>query len=218
MYGPIPDENGLVDLSYYAQNYIPSYTITIIPEENQEYLDSGLKASDMHNMFWSTNKLITLDIPKIDTSNVTNMRDMFSYCNNLTSLDLSNLNTSNVTDVCSMFTMCESLTSLDLFNFDTSKVIDMSYMFASCASLTNLDLSNFDTSKVIDMSFMFFGCDVLTTVIGSLDMSSCESCASMFGNRNNARIHLKNVPRSLNLGVIGGGTEGQNYIIDNYID
>ena len=65
-YGPIPDENGLVDLSYYARDYISNYrNITTIPEENQKYLDSGLKASNMSNMFHSCTYLTNVDISKI---------------------------------------------------------------------------------------------------------------------------------------------------------
>ena len=223
-YGPIPDEKGLVDLSKYAQNYISNYrNISEIPEENQKYLDSGLKASNMSVMFSSghasnTVRFTNINISKIDTSNVTDMNTLFFNCNSLTSLDLSNFDTSQVTNMNSMFNACLSLTTLDLSNFDTSNVTDMMNMFRVCLSLTTLDLSNWDTSNVTDMYAMFYECNKLTTIIGSLDMSSCTNCDYMFLNCNSLRgVHLKNVPRSLDLSGIRG-TEGVTYIIDNYID
>ena len=183
----------IVDLSYYAQNNIINYqTTTEIPEENLTYLQSGLKANNMSYMFYNCNNIKTIPKLNIDTSNVTNMYAMFSDCFYLTSLDLSNINTSNVTNMYAMFNNCISLTSLDLSNFNTSNVTDMSNMFNNCNSLTN--------------------------VIGSLDLNSCTNIRYMFNNCNsNVHIHLKNVPSSLNLSN-SRGTEGQHYIIDNYID
>lgn len=183
----------IVDLSYYAQNKIINYqTTTEIPEENLTYLQSGLKANNMSYMFYNCNNIKTIPKLNIDTSNVTNMYAMFSDCFYLTSLDLSNINTSNVTN--------------------------MYAMFNNCISLTNLDLSNFNTSNVTDMSNMFNNCNSLTNVIGSLDLNSCTNIRYMFNNCNsNVHIHLKNVPSSLNLSN-SRGTEGQHYIIDNYID
>lgn len=219
VYGPIPDEDGLVDLRYYSTTYIShNQDITTIPKENQEYLDSGLKASDMFYMFAYGRSLTSLDLSKIDTSNVTDMSYMFFCCESLTNLDLSNFDTSKVIYMPFMFQYCYALTSLDLSNFDTSNVINMMNMFATCTSLTSLDLSNFDTSKVINMSNMFSNCESLTTIIGSLDTSSCTNCDYMFTNSNNLKgVHLRNVSRNLDFSN-SGGIEGQHYIIDNYID
>lgn len=244
-FGPIPDENGLVNLSDYKANYIGSYSmIEAIPQDNLAYLKSGLIAdSDMSGMF--SNELNITDIPKleINTSNVTNMSSVFSYCTKLTSLDLSDFNTSKVTNMRWMFAYCQSLTSLDLssFNtskainmsgmfhycksltslnlshFDTSNVTDMSGMFRDCQSLTSLDLSNFDTSKVTNFSNMFRDCEQLNNFKGVLDLSSCTDASFMFDNcSSNANIHLKNV-RSSYFSNVGGGM-GHQYIVDNWLD
>ena len=238
MYGPIPDENGLVDLRRYAEKYISNYdTITKIPEENQKYLDSGLKASNMGHMLDGCKLLNTVNLLKINTSNCVDMNGLFFLCNSLTSLDLSNFDTSQVTDMSGMFASCNSLTSLDLSNFDTSQVTDMSYMFngIGCGTLnlsnfdtsqvtnmnsmfrstqlTSLDLSNFDTSQVTDTGRMFYISKKLTKFIGILDLSSCTYCEFMF-NGNYAleeSPHVKNVPRNLNINRLGA-------IVDNYID
>ena len=174
--------------------------------------------TNMSFMFRYCYALTNLDLSNFNTAKVANMRDMFFFCDALTNLDISNFDTSKVTDMSRMFYNCEALTNLDLSNFNTSKVTDMSRMFYGCEALTNLDLSNFDTSKVTDMSHMFYDCYVLTDVIGSLDLSSCTNVNNMFSSCNtNAHIHLKNVPRSLDFSG-SGGIEGQQYIIDNYID
>ena len=331
VYGPIPDDNGLVDLTFYAENYIPEYsTVTIIPEENQKYLNSGILPSTMDHAFYALDAINTLDVSKIntkyvtslnycfggrdsgkedepsvlteiigldkwDTSNVTSCVGTFRWCQALKSLDLSNFNTSNVVNMSEMFNLCQKLTTLDLSNFDTSKVTDMNNMFYDCNSLTTLDLSSFDTSNVIDMNYMFYDCNFksldlsnfntsnvtnmwcmfcgcsfrsldlsnfntsnvinmsqmfqncdfietinlssfdtskvtnmyemfgfcnkLTTIIGTLDLSSCQNIEYMFaGASSNIKgVHFKNVPRSLDWSNTNG-IEGETYIIDNYID
>lgn len=117
-----------------------------------------------------------------------------------------------------MFYNCNNIKTIPKLNIDTSNVTNMYAMFNNCISLTSLDLSNFNTSNVTDMSNMFNNCNSLTNVIGSLDLNSCTNIRYMFNNCNsNVHIHLKNVPSSLNLSN-SRGTEGQHYIIDNYID
>ena len=84
--------------------------------------------------------------------------------NKMTSIDLSALDTSQVTNMASMFAGCSRLTSLDVSNFDTSQVVNMFAMFYDCNKLTNLDVSNFDTSKVTNMGGMFCHCPVWDTI------------------------------------------------------
>ena len=171
-----------VDLSDYARNHIPNYqSITEIPQDNLNYLNSGLVASNMSYMFISCINLKTIPNLNIDTSQCANMDSMFYLCYTLTTIDLSNFNTSKVTNMDRMFGGCLALTSLDLSNFDTSNVIDMNYMFATCKSLTSLNLSNFDTSKVSDMSSMFNTCNSLTSLdLSNFDTNNVTSMNSMF--------------------------------------
>ena len=227
----------LIDLSYYAQNKIPNYTtITEIPQEKLDYLNSGLRTNNMSYMFYDCNKLTiipklnidtsqctdmknmflrcksltSLDLTNFDTSKVTNMFSMFDDCISFTSLNLTNFDTSNVTDMSFMFNDCNKLTSLDLSNFDTSKVTDMSFMFNDCNKLTSLDLSNFDTSKVTDMSFMFSVCNSITTIKGVIDMKSCTGYGNMFLLCTKLKgVQIKNPPNGFN----GGGLNKDQYTI-----
>ena len=88
----------------------------------------------------------------------------FADFNKMTSIDLSSLDTSEVTNMGYMFIRCSSLTSLDVSNFDTSKVTAMYAMFEDCSSLTSLDVSNFDISKVTAIYGMFCECPAWDTV------------------------------------------------------
>ena len=171
-YGPLPNEDGTVDLSDYAENYIGNYIhVTELPEKNKKYLDEVLttgkyKVVNMRYMFADCNSLTSLDVSNWDTSNVTDMNWMFGNCRYLTSLDVSNWDTSNVTSMTYMFYDCNKLTSLDVSNFDTSNVTSMYRMFYNCNKLTSLDVSNWDTSNVTNMYRMFSDCNSLTSLDG----------------------------------------------------
>ena len=190
---------------------------------------SGLTALDVSNfstanvtnmsfVFGDCSGLTTLDVSNWDTANVTNMSSMFNGCSGLTALDVSNFSTANVTNMSFVFGDCSGLTTLDVSNWDTANVINMSYMFYSCSGLTTLDASNWDTANVTDMSSMFSGCSRLTKIIGIIDMNSCTNCKNMLeACYNLTDVHLRNVPRSLDMSSIGG-KEGKTYIIDNYLD
>lgn len=84
----------------------------------------------------------TMNLAKLDTSNVTNMKDMFSSCSSLTSLDLSCFNTSSVTDMSAMFRFCSELTTLNLYGFDTSSVEGTYLMFHYCDNLKQVTLGD----------------------------------------------------------------------------
>ena len=107
-------------------------------------------------MFAGIPNLKSIDLSKLDTSEVTTMSGMFSEFS-LTSLDLSNFNTSKVTNMNSMVSECFELISLNLNNFDTSKVTDMSNMFFNCFSLETLNLNSFNTKNVTKLDDMFGG-------------------------------------------------------------
>ena len=179
-------KKALVDLSDYAQNNIANYqTITTIPQENTEYLSSGLTASNCQTMFNNCKQLTSIPWNdfNIDTSQCTNMRYMFYNCRTLTSLDLSSMDTSQVTDMNDMFYYCSSLTNLDLSNFDTNQCTNMGYMFRDCRTLTSLNVSNFDTSKVTNMRYMFYNCSALTSLdLSNFDTSHCTNMNAMFMN------------------------------------
>ena len=128
-----------------------------------KYLFSNLLTKTCF-MFIGCDSLISIDLSKFNTEDVTNMSCMLSECKSLININLSNLNTQNVQDISEMFCKCESLINIDLSSFNTQNVIDMSGLFGDCYSLKNIDLSNFNTQNVKDMRSMFLGCKKLIKV------------------------------------------------------
>ena len=140
----------------------------------------GIIANEsMIGYFSGFNKMTSINLSALDTSEVTNMIGMFSRCRSLTNLDVSNFDTSKVTNMSGMFYECSSLTSLDVSNFDTSNVRNMSRMFYHCISLTSLDVSNFDTSKVTTIKDMFCNCPAWDTVDHKKFMLGDKGCTPM---------------------------------------
>ena len=144
----------------------------------------GIIANEsMINYFYDFEKMTSIDLSALDTSEVTNMSGMFTACGSLTSLDVRNFDSSQVTDMSHMFMSCWGLTSLDVSKFDTSNVTNMSAMFYECSSLTSLDLSKFDTLQVTDMNCMFTRCNKLTSLdVSNFDTSKVTDMSSMFAH------------------------------------
>ena len=224
---PYADATGDLSLTDYANTYSATNlsglfietTITALPKLNMSNVTdmSRICESNRYNDGKKL-KITIVDARGWDTANVTNMAGLFYDCDALTALDVSNFSTANVTNMPFVFGDCSGLTTLDVSNWDTANVINMSYMFYSCSGLTTLDASNWDTANVTDMSSMFSGCSRLTKIIGIIDMNSCTNCKNMLeACYNLTDVHLRNVPRSLDMSSIGG-KEGKTYIIDNYLD
>ena len=116
---------------------------------------TNVKLVSAENMFCSCQRLKSVNLNNIDTSECENFNSMFKYCGYLTSLDVSKFNTSQVTNMSYMFEHCDRLTSLDLSNFNTSKVTDMYAMFNNCTSLQSLDIRNFSSENLADCNNMF---------------------------------------------------------------
>ena len=159
----------------------------------------GIIANEsMIGYFEDFNKMTSIDLSALDTSEVTNMSGMFSECSSLTSLNVSNFDTSNVTDMEVMFCGCSNLTNLDVSSFDTSNVTDMSQMFISCSGLTSLNVSSFDTSQVTDMIWMFSGCSSLTSLdVSNFDTSEVTNMREMFSRcRSLTSLNVNNFDTS----------------------
>lgn len=136
----------------------------LVDMTGMENLDTSA-VTDMNYMFFSSDKLQSLDLSFFDTSSVVNMESMFAACASLTSLDLGAFNTSSVTNMDSMFDASYRLESINLSSFNTSLVSNMSRMFAICNNLTSLNLSSFNTEAVKDMESMFYSTNSLKKLV-----------------------------------------------------
>lgn len=142
-------------------------------------------------MFYYCSSL--LEVPQLDTSNVTNMSYMFQYCSELTTVPL--LDTSKVTDTSLMFENCSKLESVPLFNL--SNVKKMESMFRYCSKLKTIPL--FNTSNVTNMSNTFLSCGL--TEFPQLNTSNVTGVSQMFSRCSS----LVTVPL-LDFGKVKGGT------------
>lgn len=135
-----------------------------------------------------------------------------------------------------MYQGCQSMTTICSAPINCQKCDSFYGMFWNCSSAFMIALDNLkNTHNIKNFSQMFMNCGTDDCQItGSLDLSSATNVDEMFtcfGGSPNSEytgdpIHLKNVPRSLDLSKISyydfnkvdTCTEGIHYIIDNYID
>lgn len=173
--GPDPDpETGMVDLSYYAQNWIPNYeTVTEIPTCNLKYLlqeqGTGLKASNIAGFLSGMKKLSVFPNKlRIDTSNCTDWEDAF--------FDLNSYGYDKLGIRDTIFPIPENLYKLlsetsEINNFYDKMVlfnIESSYgMFSNNLKLTKLSLSLEFINK-----YLFLYSNKLTNMMETYDQNS----------------------------------------------
>ena len=147
-------------------SYLPPWKYAETDEQDisSVQMTGIVKAATGHNMFELFSSAETIDVSKLDTSNVSSMKFMFHQCESVKTLDVSNFCTSAVTDMSGMFSNCNLLESINLRNFETENVTDMTEMFYRCKSLKNIDVSSFDTSNVTSMMNMFGECESLESI------------------------------------------------------
>ena len=149
--------------------------------------------ADSSYLFRDLTNLVDLDIPNIETTNVTDMSGMFYNCRSLTNMNLSSFDTEKVAFMHNMFRGCSSLTSLNLSSFDTSNVQYMMLMFSDCSSLRTLSLKNFDLSSVTKNCAigMFNGCTALKLLQTPANNShEIELPVSLYNNEGAAYTEL----------------------------
>ena len=136
------------------------------------------------NLFKNYNKITTLDVSNLDTSNATSMYGMFQNATVTNIIGLDKLNTSNVKGMGLMFAGMKNVTSLDLSNFNTSNVTSLYRMFQGLGKVETLDLSSFNTSNVTNMEGTFYYMSSLKNIIGleNFDTSNVRSMYVTFQN------------------------------------
>ena len=170
-------------------------------------------------------KLRSLDLSNINTSNATSMFRMFADCTAITSLNISKLNTSKVKDMGAMFQGCEKLEKIDVSSFDTSSVDGSGYsmqnMFYKCYALKKIDLISFNTSSVTNMKQMFDACKSLTTIyvseLWSTSALTSPSTSIFYGNTSlvgGAGTTFNSSYVDATYAKIDGGTDNPGYFTD----
>lgn len=179
-----PELNTKLLTAPYASGTSLSFTKTAIPSANIASAqlvstpESPVKIYLYNN---GTANYISPAANNVDIYANPNANKMFNNCNKLTSIDLSNLNTSNCTDMSYMFYGCTLLTTLDISKMITSKATNLSYMFYNCRMLTALNVSNFNTSSATNLSYMFYNCAKVPLLdVGRFNMSNAVTINHMF--------------------------------------
>lgn len=150
----------------------------------QEYLpdvQDGEQLTSANSMFANYrngllgNNINLKDVPKFNSSNITDFSYMFLNCYFLTSVP--KLDTSKGTNFEYMFGGCISLETIPYI--DTSKGTNFAYMFTSCIKLTNIP--TLDTSNGVGTAFYFMFKDCLSlTTIPLLNTSKATGFWGMF--------------------------------------
>lgn len=141
-------------------------------------------AQNGNKYFDGLSNLSTIDVSKLNISNIIDLGFYFRGCSSLYDLNIEYWDTKEVRNFAGMFTGCRSLMDLRLYFWDTRNVSAMSTMFAGCTNLKTLNLSGWNTQSVNIMSNMFSGCSAIISLylsenfgrmgssVGTLDLSA----------------------------------------------
>lgn len=165
------------------------YVDGVLSKSWEQLIADGDVTADSSLVF--NNKELTGDLICGNVTNFISANNAF-YRTNLNSIDVSKLDTSNVTTMLGMFSRCSKLTNLDLSNFNTSNVTYMNQMFLDCRALTNLDISNFTFDSVTSYGNMFVAvpdnCEILVK-----SQTEKDWITSKFSNLTNVKIKESNI-------------------------
>lgn len=143
------------------------YMFSDLPEITEIDLSGfdGSKIKNMDYMFDSDYKLTSLILPdNINEATPTSAVSAFSFTN-LETLDLSKLNLSQVENLSGMFDNDHRLKSITFRTDMVVKPTDMTNMFNMCENIIDLDLSWLDTSNTTKMGGAFAGLERVETFI-----------------------------------------------------
>lgn len=189
----ITTSNGEVTIPAKVNYHIDGdYKITSGKENIHALIQSGT-AREGNKYFEGLKNLLTIDVSKLNVSNVVDFSNYFRGCSKLFNFysmgitrgyEISFWATKKAKTFGGMFTGCSSLTGLRLDSWDTRNVGNMMTMFAGCIKLETLHLEGWNTQSVNLMSNMFSDCSAITSLylsegfgrmngsVGTLDLSA----------------------------------------------
>ena len=202
----LDDDNSTLVLDYYkgteTELYVPAseeiggreYRVTMQASGN------GNRDSDGP---WRMNRSITSITFEEGVLFPSSAGFMFDGCTALLSADLTKADTSQVTGTNYMFRNCDSLTEIDLRGIDYSHVTDSIHMFDGCDKLENINMSGLDASSLMYASDMFANCPrlrLLAAPTGLRENSNVALPKTLFGEDGNAYTVLpENLSESMTL-------------------
>ena len=165
VYGPIPDENGFVNLDYYARDYIADYAnVTSIPEENQKYLDSGILPISMNNSFSGLTMCTEIDLSKLNVSHCKKMNYLFYKSDSkdievpsMNIIGIEDWNTISLENIDNLLSGTKSTNELNLSKWNVTNVISLINCFDDTEDIPSLNLSNWNLAKFNTFNNLFGG-------------------------------------------------------------
>lgn len=127
------------------------------------------KITDMHNLFYQSERKDFTGIEDWNVSNVKDMSHMFEYAVRFNQ-DIGSWNTENVKDMNRMFLKTVNFNQ-DISRWNVSNVEDMFCMFENAESF-NQDISNWDISYVRNMRKMFYKAKNFNQDLNNWDIDS----------------------------------------------
>lgn len=178
--------------------------------EGKNYVSNLIQSGYAQNgnkYFDRLSNLSSIDVSKLNISNIKDLSFYFRGCSSLYDLNIEYWDTKEVRNFSGMFTGCSSLPELRLYFWDTRKVTTMANMFAGCTNLKDLRLEGWNTQSVNIMANMFAGCSAITHLylsedfgrmggdVGSLDLSaltkwtdsSVQTLLSLYNRKANGK-------------------------------
>ena len=197
-YGEKPESGTVYDVPtdpYTAPGWLETYKTSITTVVfDKSFKDA--RPTSCCKWFYGFSNLTTIEgIENLNTEEVKNMSCMFYSCQKLTSLDVSKFNTDKVKNMSYMFSVCPGLSYLDLSSFNTAEVTNMSSMFDGCSKLTTIYVSDdFTIVNVTYGSNMFSGC---TSLEGNVSFNTNKTdhtmanCTSGYFTESNLTPYVK---------------------------
>lgn len=140
-----------------------------------------IQGNSTYHMFQGFQALV--EVPLLDTSNITDMNGMFYNCYSLKSIPL--LDTSKVTTFSEAFYNCYNIKEFPTLS--TNSATSFYYMFYRCNSITSLHLLN--SSKVTNVNGMFAICTDLIN-LGGLQNLGQAYLTTQSANYSNYTLNL----------------------------
>lgn len=147
------------------------------------------KITDMHNLFYQSERKDFTGIEDWNVSNVKDMSHMFEYAVRFNQ-DIGSWDISNVRNISWMFAGAKQFNQ-DIGNWNTENVKDMNRMFLKTVNF-NQDISRWNVSNVEDMFCMFENAESFNQDISNWDISYVRNMRKMFYKAKNFNQDLNN--------------------------
>ncbi len=162
--------------------------------------------TNIYQLFYNCTSIKTIDLAKLDTSNITEAAGAFSLCNALTEIiGIEDIDVSKVTLLPSFY-LCSSLTNLDLHKWQPVSATNINSLFQDCYKLTSLNLNGWSFPAATTANSTFSMCGALSNGtlnlnIDGWDFAGITSMSQTFYNCGVQSLKIKRSSADKNLNM-----------------